>query len=181
LAKSQAKKDLLQALVDSKYQKEPYWTMPPAEVWASKPEFWEYNKTNFCNNLRSLGKAVLKNVKSIAFNDAAAKRHLVNFPPSTINNRGNLRMHGHVAKKLLELDVAAGKAFGRKPSELKKDRPEYDGFGTIQFCKAVHNEKQKQGGEKVWIDKRNREGAKRHRKRREEQLIAAGMTPSQNI
>ena len=180
-AKSQAKKDLLKVLVESKNQQEPFWTMTLAEVWASKAEFQEYKKTNFCNNLRSLRKAVLKNVRSIAFDDAAAKQHLTNFPPSEINNRGNLRMHGHPAKQLLELDVAAGRANGRKPSELKKDRPEYAGFGTKQFCKAVHNEKQKQRGEKVWTEKRNKEGAKRHAKRREAQLLAAGMAPSRDI
>jgi hypothetical protein len=33
----------------------------------------------------------------------------------------------------------------------------------------------------VWTEKRNKEGAKRHAKRREAQLLAAGMAPSRDI
>jgi hypothetical protein len=62
-------------------------------------------------------------------------------------------MHNHPAKKFLELDVAAGKAEGRKPAELKEDGPEYKKSRTIQFCKAVNNERQKQRGEKFWAPK----------------------------
>jgi hypothetical protein len=32
---------------------------------------------------------------------------------------------------LLELDVAAGRTEGRKPADIKKDRPEYSQFETI--------------------------------------------------
>lgn len=46
-----------------------------------------------------------------------------------MNNRGNPRINNHPAKALLELDVAAGRANGRKPSEFKKDRSEYAAFG----------------------------------------------------
>ena len=69
-------------------------------------------------------------------------------------------MHGHCAKELLELDVAAGKTNGVKPLDLKKTRHEYKDFDNIQFCKAVHREKAKQREETFWIGKRNREGAR---------------------
>ena len=87
----------------------------------------------------------------------------------------NPLLHKHPAKKLIELDVAAGKAAGRKPAELKGDRPEYADIGTQQFCKAVNNERQKQRGEKFWAPKRNKEGALRHIKRREKELEDRGM------
>ena len=41
-------------------------------------------------------------------------------------------MHGHDAKKLLELDVAAGDADGIKPAQLKQTREEYKEFNNIQ-------------------------------------------------
>lgn len=51
-------------------------------------------------------------------------------------------MRKHPAKKILKLDVAAGKANGTKPAELEKTRPEYKDFGMIQWCKAVNKESQ---------------------------------------
>lgn len=51
-------------------------------------------------------------------------------------------------QKILELDVAADKAKGMKPAELKSTRPVYDGFGTKQWAKAVHNENSKHVEEK---------------------------------
>jgi hypothetical protein len=75
-------------------------------------------------------------MESIRFEDDATKQHLLLFAStSNKNNRGNPRLHNNPAKKLLELDVAAGRANGRKPAELKKDRPEYEQFETIQFFK----------------------------------------------
>lgn len=51
--------------------------------------------------------------------------HIKNFPSSRINNRGIVRIHYHSAKKLLELDVAAGDADGVKPEQSKETRDEY--------------------------------------------------------
>jgi hypothetical protein len=100
--------------------------------------------------------------------------HLKNFPPSKINNRGKVRLHGHPAKELLELDVAAGDADGKKPAELKKTRPEYQHFDNIQWSKAVHREKAKQREAHVWVEARNREGQRRHIERRTAMLKEAG-------
>lgn len=75
---------------------------------------------------------------------------------------------------MLELDVAAGRTTGRKPADIKKDRPEYSQFETRQWGRMVNNERKKQKGE-VWYAKRNKEGALRHIKCREAQLREAGM------
>ena len=83
-------------------------------------------------------------MEMISFDDKAVQEHLANFCPSTINNRGNIRMHDHCANELLELDVAAWKTNGVKPLDLKKTRHEYKDFDNLQFCKAVHREKAKQ-------------------------------------
>ena len=121
-------------------------------------------------------------MESIRFEDDATKQHLLHFAStSNKNNRGNPRLHNNPAKKLLELDVAAGRANGRKPAELKKDRPEYEQFETIQFCKAVNNERQKQRCEEFWAPKRNKEGALRNILRREKQLQDLGMIQEQKI
>ena len=87
-------------------------------------------------------------------------------------------MHNYPGKRWLELDVAAGNVDGRKPAELKKDRPKYAEFGTIQFCKAVNKEHQKQRTEKFWAPKRNKEGALRNIRRREKQLSELDMNPN---
>lgn len=154
-----------------------FWVNSPAEVWASEKLFREYPKNNFCNNLRSYKKSILAQIESINFEDEATKQHNILFRSQcNKNNRGNPRMHNHPAQKLLELDVAAGKTEGRKPAQLKQDRPEYKEFETNQFCKAVNNERQKQRSEKFWAPKRNKEGALRHIRRREKQLEDLGMS-----
>lgn len=139
------------------------------------PRFLRYDKTNFATNLRNLRKVIKTNIAKIQFDDQAALDHINNFPPSDINNRGNVRLDGHPAKNLLELDVAAGYADNMKPSELKKTRPEYECFGTKQWCKAVNKERSKQKQDEFWIDERNREGARRHAERRTARLREAGM------
>jgi hypothetical protein len=150
--------------------KHPYWTMKPSEVWASDEQFKHYDKNNFCLNLRSLKKTIESNIKCIDFDDMASVSHNINYPPSKVNNRGNVNMQRHPSKKLLELDVAAGKANGTKPAELKKTRPEYKDFGSIQWCKAVNKGKSKQVEDKFWIDKLYREGGRCHAEQRTAQL-----------
>ncbi len=56
--------------------------------------------------------------EKIASNNNAVPEHERLFPSSRINNCGNLRLHGHPAKKLLELDVTAGRTKGLKPAQL---------------------------------------------------------------
>ena len=85
-------------------------------------------------------------------------------------------MHNNTAKNLLDLDVAAGRAKGRKPAEIKRDRPEHAECGTNQWHSAVNNERQKQKS-KIWNVKHNKEGALRHIKHRETQLKEAGILP----
>lgn len=135
---SKAKAFLQEELAKGDPSSHPFWVKTPAEVWASDQQFREYPKNNFCNNLRNYRKKTRVQMQSIKFEDAAAVQHnnLFRFK-SDKNNRGNPRMHNHPGKRWLELDVAAGNANGRKPAELKKDRPEYAEFGTIQFGKRV--------------------------------------------
>lgn len=175
---SKAKAFLQEELAKGDPSSHPFWVKTPAEVWASDQQFREYPKNNFCNNLRNYRKKTRVQMQSIKFEDAAAEQHnnLFRFK-SDKNNRGNPCMHNHPGKRWLELDVAAGNANGRKPAELKKDRPEYAEFGTIQFCKAVNKERQKQRTEKFWAPKRNKEGALRNIRRREQQLSELGMNP----
>lgn len=169
---SKAKAFLQEELAKGDPSSHPFWVKTPAEVWASDQQFREYPKNNFCNNLRNYRKKTRVQMQSIKFEDAAAVQHnnLFRFK-SDKNNRGNPRMHNHPGKS------AAGNANGRKPAELKKDRPEYAEFGTIQFCKAVNKERQKQRTEKFWAPKRNKEGALRNIRRREQQLSELGMNP----
>ena len=113
-------------------------------------------------------------MESIRFEDKAADQHWMRFCESALDSRGNPKLHNNPAKNLLELDVAAGKAKGRKPADIQKDRPEYELFEKKQWRSAVNNERQKQKGE-IWYAKRNKQGALRHIKRREAQLEEAGM------
>ena len=170
---SDAKKHILEKLCASK--DDPYWNMKPKEIIASNKKMFEPYKKNLSSNLNRLKKTIRRNMEMISFDDKAVLEHLANFPPSTINNRGNISMQGHRGKELLELDVAAGKTKGVKPLEFKKTRKEYEDFGNKQFSKAVHREVAKQREETFWIDKRNREGARRHVERRNKRLQEANM------
>eukprot|EP00956_Cyclotella_meneghiniana_P020139 scaffold35167_cov96-Cyclotella_meneghiniana.AAC.2 len=100
-------------------------------------------------------------MKSIKFEDKAADQHWTRFCELAVDSRGNPKLHNSASKNLLELDVAAGRAKGRKPLDIKKDRPEYAPIKTKQWRCAVNNERQKQKGE-IWYAKRNKQGALRH-------------------
>ena len=77
----------------------------------------------------------------------------------------------YASKELLEIDVAAGRTKDLKPAQLRETREEYKQFtNNKQWSKAVNKEEEKQRKECFWADKRNREGQKRHAKRREAQL-----------
>jgi hypothetical protein len=118
--------------------------MKPSEVWASDEQLKHYDKNNFCLNLQSLKETIESNIKCIDFDNKALVSHNINYPPSKIINHGNVNMYRHPAKKLLELNVAEGKANEIKPAELKKKRPEYKDFGLIQWCNAVNKDNSKQ-------------------------------------
>ena len=172
--KSKAKADLIEMLTAGDPQRDHVWTKPPAEVWGSREDLRLYPKANVCDAIRRYRKTILIQMKSIKFEDKAADQHWTRFCESAVDSRGNPKLHNSAAKNLLELDVAAGRAKGRKPSDIKKDRPEYAPFETKQWRRAVNNERQKQKGE-IWYAKRNKQGALRHIKHREAQLEEAGM------
>lgn len=72
--------------------------------------------------------------------------------------------------------MAAGKHKTMTPTELRETRDEYKEFTkNTQWCKMVNKEVEKQRKAGFWMDKRNREGQKRHVKRREAQLRDAGI------
>ena len=173
---SQAKVHLLKKLTLGDLNSNPVCIKPPAEVWTSSDELCPYPKKNVCDAIRRYKKTILLQRECISFEDNATEQHWISFCGSTINSRGKLKLHNNIAKNLLELDVAAGRAKGRKPAEIKKDRPEYAEFGTNQWRSAVNNEWQKQKSE-IWYVKRNKEGALRHIKHRETQLKEAGILP----
>jgi hypothetical protein len=152
-----------------------WWTMRAQDVF-QEDELLRRYPNNCADRLRRLKTTIQANMKKIAFDDKAAAAHMLRFPPSEINNRGNLRLHGHAAKSFLELDVAAGKHKTMTPTELRETRDEYKEFtNNTQWCKMVNKEVEKQRKAGFWIDKRNREGQKRHVKRREAQLRDAGI------
>eukprot|EP00956_Cyclotella_meneghiniana_P023938 scaffold47497_cov35-Cyclotella_meneghiniana.AAC.2 len=95
------------------------WTKPPAEVWGSTEDFRLYPKANVCDAIRRYRKSILIQMKSIKFEDKAADQHWTRFC----------------------------RAKGRKPLDIKKDRPKYAPIKTKQWCCAVNNERQKQKGE----------------------------------
>ena len=174
--KSKAKVDLIERLAAGDPECDHVWTKPPAEVWGSQDDLRLYPKADVCDAIQCYRKTILIQMKSIKFEDKAVDQHCIRFCGSAVDNRGNPKLHNNAAKNLLELDVAAGRAKGRKPVDIKKDRPEYASFETKQWHRAVNNERQKQKGE-IWYDKRNRQGALRHIKRREAQLEEADMMP----
>ena len=65
-------------------------------------------------------------MESIRFEDKAADQHWMRFCESALDSRGNPKLHNNPAKNLLELVVAAGRAKGQKPADIKKDEPEYE-------------------------------------------------------
>jgi hypothetical protein len=172
-AKSDAKKYLLETLTLNT-QDHSFWKDKPAEIWASDNRFKQYDKKNFCNNLKRLRETIQGNIERIAFDDAAVTEHMINFPRSNINNRGNPRLQGR-ARELLELDVAAGVADSMPPAQLQQTRPEYKPFHKRQWTKVVNKEKSKQREEAFWVDKRDNEGARRRIKRRDQQLKQYGI------
>lgn len=141
-------------------------------MYNSDPQFQAYKYKNFQTNLSNLKKIVKGNINQIEFDNQAVLEQLHNFPRPTHNKRKNVLWHTNLAKASLELDVAAGKADDVKPSKLKKSRPEYEPFNNKQFCKAVHAEKSKQKGEKIWVAKRNKKGMMKHINEREDRLAS---------
>jgi hypothetical protein len=180
MKKSKAKADLIERLTTGDPECDHVWTKPPAEVWGSRDDLHLYPKANVCDAIRRYRKTILIQMKSIKFEDKAADQHWIRFCGSAVDSRGNPKLHKNAAKNLLELDVAAGRAKGRKPVDIKKDRPEYASFETKQWHRAVNNERQKQKGE-IWYSKRNKQGAMRHIKCREAQLEEAGMMPDADV
>lgn len=139
--------------------------MRAKEIFLEDELLREY-PNNCADRLRRLKTAIRSNMEKIAFDNNAAPEHKRLFPSSRINNRGNLRLHGHPAKELLEIDVAAGRTKDPKPAQLRETREEYKQFtNNKQWSKAVNKEEEKQRKECFWADKQNREGQKRHAKR----------------
>jgi hypothetical protein len=77
-------------------------------------------------------------MESIRFEDDATKQHLVHFAPtSNKNNRGNPHLHNNPSKKLLELDVAAGRANGRNQRSSKRIDPIMSSLKQSSFVKLL--------------------------------------------
>lgn len=170
---SEVKSRLRDALMSDPQHR--WWTMRAQDIFQEDELLRQY-PNNCADRLRRLKTTIHGNIEKIAFDDKAAAAHKLLFPASEVNNRGNLRLHGHRAKALLELDVAAGKAEGITPAALPETRDEYKFFtDNRQWCKAVNKEKEKQKKAGFWMDKRNGEGQTRHAKRREAQLRDAGV------
>lgn len=118
---SKAKDHLRDALMGDPGHR--WWTMKAQDVFQEDELLRQY-PNNCADRLRRLKNTIRGNIEKIAFDDKAAAAHKVLFRSSAINNRGNLRLHGHPAKKLLELDVAAGKTKGVRPAALRETRDE---------------------------------------------------------
>ena len=90
-------------------------------------------------------------MEKMSLNNNTVLEHKRLFPSSRINNHGNIHLHGHLAKELLKLDVAAGRTQGLKPAQLRETREEYKEF-TInkQWSKTVNKEEEKQRKACFW-------------------------------
>ena len=132
---SKAKDRLRDTLMSDPNHK--WWMMSAHDIFQEDELLQEY-PTNCADRLRRLKTAIRGNMEKIAFNNNAVTEHKRLFPSSRINNRGNLRLHGHLAKELLELDVAAGRTKGLKPAQLRETPDEYKEFtNNKQWSKAV--------------------------------------------
>jgi hypothetical protein len=129
--KSEAKKTLLNDILKGIVKRGD----PPAEVWASREIFKQYDISRFGPNFRRLVDWV-DNARSRATADAAAVANDRDLhPASEISSRGYPRWNGSVAERLLKEDIDNDKLADMKPAELRESREEYLAFPLDVFRK----------------------------------------------
>jgi len=139
-AKSEAKRMLKDDIVTGVVK--PF--MKPREIFLSRPEFMEYESTNFTTNLRTLRDGINKDQKRMQ-KDCEYYGHdralLVDLrqtkPPAKDPAKS---WHKSVARTLLKADITAGKHTQMKPSALYMSRREYQMYDPTVFRKHIHQE-----------------------------------------
>ena len=130
-AKELLKTDILQGKVAN---------LTPEEVYHSRPEFKQYKKENFKNNLRSLQRLLAKEIGRALWDDVALTLDKNHRRGNATNSRPYPRWNGSTAEALLREDVQNKKHEAMKPRALKETRPEYAPFPLKIFRDHIQQE-----------------------------------------
>ena len=117
---------------------------------------------NFPKYYKDLTERVALEKERVKLDDVVARRHMRDFPRSSLNKRGYPHWDTHAAKELLEVDVANKLHERMKPRKLRDTRDAYKEFPKDVFTKRVNQEAAKQRAARFWADKRNKKGMKKY-------------------
>jgi len=151
---SDAKKDLKMALLDPMSQI--HW-MSVDKIRNSDDRYKQY--PNFTKYYKDLMKRVKAEKIHVKQDNIAAKRYITDNPRlSNLNKRGYPHWDTHVAKSMLEIDIAKKKNESMPPRQLWTTRDAYKEFPADIFAKRVYAEVSKQKAAAFWAHKRNKKG-----------------------
>lgn len=154
---SDAKKDLKRALLDPT---SPIHSMSLESVRKSDERFDQY--PNFAKYYDDLKRQVQEEKLRVHHDDIAVEKYRQSNPRSNLNERGYPHWDTHLAKKLLEVDVANNMHLEMTPIQLRRTNNAYKDFPTDVFAKRVNREVLKQKSAQFWAFKRNKRGMKKY-------------------
>ena len=120
---SAAKKELKWALLDPKSA---IHHMSVEEIKSSNEQYKQYSK--FAKYYKDVKGCVDAEIAQVKLDDVAAEQHIKNNPRNKFNRRGYPHSDTHVAKSMLEQDVANKKHEQMTPRHFRKTRGAYEEF-----------------------------------------------------
>jgi len=154
---STAKKELKRALLDPTSN---VHSISVEEVHRSNDQYKLY--PNFPKYYRALQLHIEEEKMQVIADDIAAADQMKQNPRHRLNKRGYPHWDTHIAKILLERDIANKVHEKMSPQQLRMTRDAYKEFPPRVFGQQVQAEKTKQRAAKFWALKRNKEGLIRH-------------------
>ena len=158
--KSEAKKQLIKDIKNGTIEG---WG--PKEVHLFRPFYEERPYENFRNNLRNLRKS-LKDLQSLADEDAAALAHDEALDHLRKNSNPYPLWHGSEAERLLKLDIDNGLHKQMHPSELKATRNEYKPWPRKVFGDHIQQELRARRERPYWMARRAEKEAEKAKKKK---------------
>jgi len=142
-----------------------YWNDPPAMVYDDNRDIFHlYKYENFCNNIRSLKKAITSEQDNVDFDEVALERENIAFPRAPLTSHNNPFYDTSETKKILVGLAKEGKLeqYKHHPSTLMETNPIFDEYSKKVFAKAVNREKRRVKEVAGWQLKRNIQGSKKN-------------------
>ena len=152
---SKAKRYLRSLLLDSSS-----WIhkVTAEEAHAAEPQFACYPLKNFKTNYKSMQASTKIEQSAIAFDQKAFEAEMNSFPRKPATERGYLFWDGHRAQAQLADDVKEGRTRGKKPSDLRQEREEFQEFPLPVFRSHKYQEERKLRENVYWQKRRNDKG-----------------------